>query len=146
MAAVSFVADDLTGAADVLAQAHRYGLDAVLVIGGGDTPLPIDADVVGIAGPARSLGGEAFDELVRAQLAQIAQAGADPARAVMVGDSRTDVNTARAAGIPVVCVPFGYTDVPVEALAPDLVIGHFGELPQAVRQLTNGKPALATHS
>ena len=48
MAAVSFVADDLTGAADVLAQAHRYGLDAVLVIGGGDTPLPADADVVGI--------------------------------------------------------------------------------------------------
>ena len=76
----------------------------------------------------------------------IAQAGADPARAVMVGDSRTDVNTARAAGIPVVCVPFGYTDVPVEALAPDLVIQHFDELPRAVRQLTGGEPALATHS
>jgi len=77
MSAVSFVADDLTGAADVLAQAHRFGLDAVLVIGGGDTPLPTDADVVGIAGPARSLGGEAFDELVRAQLAQIARTGAE---------------------------------------------------------------------
>lgn len=76
----------------------------------------------------------------------IAQAGADPARAVMIGDSRTDVDTARAAGIPVVCVPFGYTDVPVEALAPDLVIQHFDELPQAVRQLTGGEPALATHS
>ena len=77
MPAVSFLADDLTGAADVLAQAHRYGLDAVLVVGGGDTPLPTDADVVGIAGPARSLGGEAFDELVRAQLAQIARTGAE---------------------------------------------------------------------
>jgi len=77
MPAVSFVADDLTGAADVLAQAHRYGLDAVLVIGGGDNPLPTDADVVGIAGPARSLGGEAFDELVRSQLAQIARTGAE---------------------------------------------------------------------
>ena len=77
MPAVSFVADDLTGAADVLAQAHRYGLDAVLVIGGSDTPLPTDVDVVGIAGPARSLGGEALDELVRAQLAQIAQTGAE---------------------------------------------------------------------
>ncbi len=76
----------------------------------------------------------------------IAEAGADPARAVMVGDSRTDVDTARAAGIPVICVPFGYTDVPVEALAPDLVIQHFSELPQAVRQLTDRKPALATHS
>jgi len=77
MPAVSFVADDLTGAADVLAQAHRYGLDAVLVLGGGDTPLPTDADVVGVAGPARSLGGEEFDELVRAQLAQIARTGAE---------------------------------------------------------------------
>lgn len=77
MPAISFVADDLTGAADVLAQAHRYGLDAVLVVGGGDTPLPTDADVVGIAGPARSLGGEEFDELVRAQLAQIARVGAE---------------------------------------------------------------------
>jgi uncharacterized protein YgbK (DUF1537 family) len=77
MPAVSFVADDLTGAADVLSQAHRYGLDAVLVVGGSDTPLPTDADVVGIAGHSRSLGGAEFDELVRAQLAQIVQAGAD---------------------------------------------------------------------
>ncbi|HJU98870.1 MAG TPA: four-carbon acid sugar kinase family protein, partial [Jiangellaceae bacterium] len=77
MPAISFVADDLTGAADVLAQAHRYDLDAVLVVGGGDTPMPTNADVVGVAGPARSLGGEAFDELVRAQLAQIAVTGAE---------------------------------------------------------------------
>lgn len=76
----------------------------------------------------------------------IALAGADPARAVMVGDSRTDVNTARAAGIPVICVPFGYTDVPVEALAPDLVIQRFAELPAAVRRLVGRVPALASHS
>src|SRR6187200_271286 len=78
MPAVSFVADDLTGAADVLAQAHRYGLDAVLALGaGGEIRMSTDADVVGVAGPARSLGGEAFDELVRAQLAQIARTGAE---------------------------------------------------------------------
>jgi uncharacterized protein YgbK (DUF1537 family) len=39
--------------------------------------MPTDADVVGVAGPARSLGGEAFDELVRAELAQIARTGAE---------------------------------------------------------------------
>ncbi|MDX3233206.1 four-carbon acid sugar kinase family protein [Streptomyces sp. ME19-01-6] len=76
MTYVSFVADDLTGASDVLAQAHRHGLDAVLVIGDGSRPLPTDCDVVGIAGPSRSLGGTAFDELVRAQLEQIATADA----------------------------------------------------------------------
>ncbi len=70
MARFSFVADDLTGASDVLAQAHYYGLEAVLVMG--DAALPADADVVGIAGPARSLSGAAFDTRVRADLARLA--------------------------------------------------------------------------
>ncbi|HEV7337656.1 MAG TPA: HAD family hydrolase [Bosea sp. (in: a-proteobacteria)] len=76
----------------------------------------------------------------------IAEAGADPRRAVMVGDSHTDIATARAAGLPVICVPFGYTDVPIESLSPDLVIQHFSELPKAVRRLTGGEPALAERS
>jgi phosphoglycolate phosphatase len=62
--------------------------------------------------------------------------GGDPHRAVMVGDSRTDIDTAKAAGIPVIAVSFGYTDVPVEELGPDVVIGHFRELPAAVKRLT----------
>ncbi|RVU21038.1 phosphoglycolate phosphatase [Methylobacterium oryzihabitans] len=68
----------------------------------------------------------------------IARAGGDPARAVMVGDSRTDVATAKAAGIPVVAVPFGYTDVPVEDLDPDVVVAHFDALPDAVARLDPG--------
>ncbi|MGY2051625.1 HAD family hydrolase [Methylobacterium sp. JK268] len=70
----------------------------------------------------------------------IARAGGDPARAVMVGDSRTDIATAQAAGIPVVAVPFGYTDVPVQDLGPDRVIEHFDALFDAVRHLA-GRPA-----
>ena len=54
MPAFGFVADDLTGAADVLAQSHRYGLEAALVIG--DAPLPTDTDVVGFAGPLQVPG------------------------------------------------------------------------------------------
>ncbi len=34
----------------------------------------------------------------------------DPTRALMVGDSLTDVLAARAAGMPVVCVPYGYNE------------------------------------
>ena len=64
--------------------------------------------------------------------ATIARAGGDPAGAVMVGDSATDISTARAAGVPVVAVDFGYTDVPVTGLAPDAVISHFDELYNAV--------------
>jgi phosphoglycolate phosphatase len=65
----------------------------------------------------------------------IVAAGGDPAHAVMIGDSRTDIATARNAGLPVICVPFGYTDVPIETLAPDAVIQHFRELPAAVTRL-----------
>lgn len=67
----------------------------------------------------------------------IEQAGGDPRRAVMIGDSRTDIDTARNAGIPSICVPFGYTDVAIETLSPDVVIQHFSKLPAAVRQLTS---------
>lgn len=65
----------------------------------------------------------------------IEMAGGDPARAVMVGDSRTDIDTARAAGIPVVAVDFGYTDVPVRLLSPDVVISRYVDLPAAVAGL-----------
>ncbi|MGA2128435.1 MAG: HAD family hydrolase [Xanthobacteraceae bacterium] len=65
----------------------------------------------------------------------LARAGGDPARAVMVGDSVTDIDAARGAGIPVVAVDFGYTEIPVAELAPDRVISHFAELPGAVREL-----------
>lgn len=65
----------------------------------------------------------------------IERAGGDPSRAIMVGDSRTDIVTAQNAGIPVVAVPFGYTDVPVQQLKPDLVIDHFDELFAAVETL-----------
>jgi len=58
----------------------------------------------------------------------IRAAGGDHRRAVMVGDSEVDVQTARAAGIPVVAVSFGYSQVPVADLAADRVIGHFDEL------------------
>jgi len=62
-------------------------------------------------------------------------AGGDIERAVMVGDSGTDIATARAAGIPVVAVDFGYSDVPVGKLAPDRLISHYDQLAAAVLDL-----------
>jgi len=53
-------------------------------------------------------------------------------RAVMVGDSGTDIATARAAGVPVVAVDFGYSETPVRELGPDRVISHFDHLADAV--------------
>ncbi len=65
----------------------------------------------------------------------VARAGGRAERAVMVGDSVTDIGMARAAGIPVVAVDYGYTDVPVSELGPDRVISRFDDLPDAVREL-----------
>ncbi|MEW9835635.1 phosphoglycolate phosphatase [Mesorhizobium marinum] len=61
-------------------------------------------------------------------------AGGDASRAVMVGDSRTDIDTAKAAGIPVVAVDFGYTDRHVREFEPSRVISHFDELTVAVAE------------
>jgi phosphoglycolate phosphatase len=58
----------------------------------------------------------------------IALAGGDAGRALMVGDSKTDIDTAKAAGIPVVAVDFGYTDRHVAEFEPSAVISHFDEL------------------
>lgn len=65
----------------------------------------------------------------------IRRAGGDIGRAIMVGDSDTDIKTARAAGIPVIGVPFGYTDVPMRDLGPDRLIEHYRDLDAAVRGL-----------
>lgn len=64
----------------------------------------------------------------------IAKAGGGDA--IMVGDSRTDVDTARAAGIPIIGVSFGYTDVPMKDLKPDVTIDHFSQFAAALHKLT----------
>ena len=70
----------------------------------------------------------------------IARAGGDTGHAVMVGDSMTDVATARAAGIPVVAVDFGYTETPPAELGADRLISHFDALPAAVADLISIGP------
>jgi phosphoglycolate phosphatase len=70
----------------------------------------------------------------------IRQAGGSLDRAVMVGDSANDIDTARAAGVPVVAVDFGYTDTPVAQLGPDRIIGHFSDLPAMVFDLAKARP------
>ena len=71
----------------------------------------------------------------RPLLETIRKMGSQPEYAVMVGDSVTDIKTARAAGTPVIAVDFGYTDVPVTELGPDVVISHFDALFDATQSL-----------
>ena len=65
----------------------------------------------------------------------VARAGGDLASTVMVGDAGTDIGVARRAGVPVIGVSFGYTEVPIGDLNPDRVIGHMRDLPDAVESL-----------
>ena len=65
----------------------------------------------------------------------VARAGGTIASTIMVGDAGTDIGVARRAGVPVVGVTFGYTEVPIEALKPDRIIGHMRDLPEAVADL-----------
>ncbi len=64
----------------------------------------------------------------------------NPNGAVMVGDSHTDVATARAAGTPVVVVSFGYTRIAPRDLGADAVIDHYDELVPALSTLKVQKP------
>lgn len=75
----------------------------------------------------------------------IEAAGGDPAHAIMVGDSKTDIDTALRAGLPSVCVDFGYTDIPATQLGATRVISHFDQLISAIDAITGltAQPALS---
>jgi phosphoglycolate phosphatase len=65
----------------------------------------------------------------------IARAGGQLASTIMVGDAGPDIGVARSAGIPVIGVEFGYTEVPIADLKPDRLINHMRDLPAAVESL-----------
>jgi phosphoglycolate phosphatase len=66
----------------------------------------------------------------------IARAGGELSSAIMVGDAGPDIGVARRAGIPVIGVEFGYSEVPIADLKPDRLIKHMRELAGAVASLT----------
>lgn len=68
-------------------------------------------------------------------LSTIAACGGQVGRAVMVGDSATDIATAQAAGVPSVAVSFGYTETPAAELGADRLIHHFSDLEAALEDL-----------
>src|ERR1700747_2084926 len=70
----------------------------------------------------------------------VARAGGELSATVMVGDAGTDIGVARRAGVPVIGVTFGYTEVPIADLKPDLLIHHMRDLPGAVGELNSRLP------
>ncbi len=70
----------------------------------------------------------------------VRRAGGEPSRAIMVGDSGTDIHTARAARVPVIAVDFGYSEAPIATLQPDRIISSFADLPDAIVDLAATQP------
>ena len=67
--------------------------------------------------------------------ATITEAGGNPERAIMVGDTVTDFDAARNAGIPSIGVRFGYSEIAIDQLNPNSIIDHFDALLPAIDRL-----------
>ncbi len=68
-------------------------------------------------------------------VAAVRDAGGDPSASLLVGDTETDVKTARAAGVPVVLVSFGPEGEGISRLKPDAMLPHYADLGTVVEEL-----------
>ncbi len=73
-------------------------------------------------------------------LASVERAGGTLARSMLVGDTTTDVETGRAAGVPVALVTFGPAGRAVADLQPEALLDSFAALPGLARQLLGAAP------
>ncbi|TVQ57846.1 MAG: HAD family hydrolase [Rhodobacteraceae bacterium] len=84
--------------------------------------------------PVRKPDPRHFTETVR-------RAGGEPGRALLIGDTVTDRDTARNAGAPCILVTFGYATEPLETLAPDAIAARLTETPGLAAALLDSRRA-----
>ena len=68
-------------------------------------------------------------------IAAVTRAGGTVARSMLVGDTVTDRDTARAVGVPVALVTFGPEGQGVAKLEPDALLDHYDQLPDLAARL-----------
>src|SRR6476620_4846444 len=149
MTTFGFLADDLTGAADVLAQAHAHGMSAMLVLD--PHKITRSADVVGIAGPLRSQSGTALESGIRAGLDALAHLNLDVVlyKVCSTFDSSPTVgNIGRAIELLIKRFP-GHGSVPVLPAQPEFgrytaFSQHFGVYQHQIHRLDR-HPVMAHH-
>ena len=67
--------------------------------------------------------------------AAVAGAGGDAARAILIGDTATDRETARAAGVASVLVTFGPEGQAIARLEPEALLDYYADLPELAERL-----------
>ena len=123
---------------------HRVGVRLGVCTNKPERPARVALDAVGLAdlidvvigGDTTPVRKPAAEPLLTA----LDALGATPADSAMVGDNANDVAAARAAGLPVIVVSYGYPRGPSADLGADLVIDDFAELPRALHRLRLGSP------
>mgnify|MGYP003547124075 CR=1 FL=1 len=120
------------GVKETLGELQRRGMPLGVCTNKAEHITAIALRALGIAPFFASVVG-ARDDLPRKPapdmlMAVLAKLGTRPADALVVGDSRSDVGAARAAGCPVIAVSYGYAHGPVADLRADLVIDTMKDL------------------
>ena len=91
--------------------------------------LGIDHHFKSVVGASPRLAKKPDAAMLRHNMAEL---GVSPRETVMIGDSPADYGVARAAGVPVILVDFGYTHTPVRELGADAIVSHLSEIPAAL--------------
>ena len=73
-------------------------------------------------------------------IAAVKGSGGIVEQSVMVGDTVTDFDTARAVGVPIIMVDFGFKGYDFSGAKPDAIIKSFVELPEVVMSVL-GSPS-----
>jgi phosphoglycolate phosphatase len=115
------------GAALVVCTNKRTDLSIALL-----DALGMTARFVAVVGPDKSPAPKPDG---RHLATAVEAAGGRISRAIMVGDSASDVGAARAAGVPSVVIGHGYTEIAPAELGGDHLIAHFDELPPLAARL-----------
>lgn len=129
----------LPGALETLAHLHESGVRLGVVTNKPEQPT---REILLHFGLTERLGAIVGGDSVRhmkpapdALYLALERLDADAGRALMVGDSTTDIEAARAAGMAVAVVRGGYTRIPVEELGADLICDSLTDLPAALNDL-----------
>jgi phosphoglycolate phosphatase len=127
------------GAQDLLGGLNGDGIACGLCTNKAEDVAAIALKALGIAhhfhsvvGASERLPKKPDPAMLRANMSEL---GVNPADCVFIGDSPADYGVARAAGVPVILVDFGYTHTPVRELGADAVVSHLNEIRAAISGL-----------